>query len=76
MARAFWPFGTGVPWPGPLLMPARLISHVWRKSRMVSALNTSALSHPKEILAEVLNHTEAFTAGAEQYDDLTMLCLQ
>ena len=48
----------------------------FEESRMVSALNTSALSHPKEILAEVLNHTEAFTAGAEQYDDLTMLCLQ
>ena len=43
--------------------------------RMIDALNTCADLAPREILAGVKNAVDAFVGEAEQFDDLTMLCL-
>ena len=43
--------------------------------RMLLALNKDAAS-PAEVLENVKNAVEEFTAGAEQFDDMTMLCLE
>ena len=44
--------------------------------RMIAALNKSADSHPREVLAGVRESVDAFVNEAEQFDDLTMLCLE
>ncbi|MBR1530687.1 MAG: SpoIIE family protein phosphatase [Eubacterium sp.] len=44
--------------------------------RMVNALNNNPLATPKEILSSVKNSVDDFVADAEQFDDLTMLCLR
>ena len=44
--------------------------------RMVGALNTCADGTPEEILREVKTKVDAFVDAAEQFDDLTMLCLE
>ena len=43
--------------------------------RMIETLNTCRDASPKEILGAVTESVSVFTAGAEQFDDLTMLCL-
>lgn len=43
--------------------------------RLLDILNQPVQS-PKDILSNVLTAVEDFTAGAEQFDDLTMLCLE
>ena len=43
--------------------------------RMLDALNTAADAAPKEILERVQTSVDAFVRDAEQFDDLTMLCL-
>ncbi len=44
--------------------------------RMLAALGSCAGLSPREILARVRGAVDAFAAGTEQYDDLTMLCLE
>lgn len=44
--------------------------------RMVEALNTDAEANPKDLLRIVREAVDAFVGGAEQFDDLTMLCLE
>ena len=44
--------------------------------RMVTVLNTYADSTPEEIIKGVRSAVDAFTGNAEQFDDLTMLCLE
>ena len=44
--------------------------------RMIDALNTCADRSPKEILTAVKNAVDDFVGAAEQFDDLTMLCLE
>ena len=44
--------------------------------RMVEALNAAAGGSPREILNGVRHAVDAFVGGAEQFDDLTMLCLE
>ena len=44
--------------------------------RMTEALNSAAGSSPKEILAAVRQAVDSFVGDAEQFDDLTMLCLE
>jgi len=44
--------------------------------RMISALNTCADGSPREILSSVRSAVDAFVGDAEQFDDLTMLCLE
>ena len=44
--------------------------------RMVAALNEAPDATPKEILEQVRGAVDQFVAGAEQFDDLTMLCME
>lgn len=42
---------------------------------MLGALNACAESSPREILTGVKDAVDAFVGDAEQFDDMTMLCL-
>jgi sigma-B regulation protein RsbU (phosphoserine phosphatase) len=44
--------------------------------RMLEALNTDPGASPKEVLAHVMDGINRFVAGAEQFDDITMLSFQ
>ncbi|MBO4880025.1 MAG: SpoIIE family protein phosphatase, partial [Clostridia bacterium] len=44
--------------------------------RMLAALNAEPESSPELILKNVRTAVDGFVAGAEQFDDLTMLCLE
>ena len=44
--------------------------------RLTAALNRTGGQSPKEILESVRKDVDAFVAGAKQFDDLTMLCLE
>ena len=44
--------------------------------RMLDALNTEADASPQEILKNVRVAVDDFVQDAEQFDDLTMLCLE
>lgn len=44
--------------------------------RMLEALNTDPDASPKEVLAHVTEGVAAFVGEAEQFDDLTMLCIK
>ena len=43
---------------------------------MVEALNVQPDAAPQEVLKNVRAHVDAFVKDAEQFDDLTMLCLE
>ena len=44
--------------------------------RLLEALNASVSADPEPILSTVTENIAAFTGGAEQFDDLTMLCIR
>ncbi|MBR0407521.1 MAG: SpoIIE family protein phosphatase [Clostridia bacterium] len=44
--------------------------------RMMAALNAEPDASPQEVLKNVRAHVDAFVKDAEQFDDLTMLCLE
>ena len=44
--------------------------------RMITALNKASDSSPQHILSNVRSAVDDFVNGAEQFDDLTMLCLE
>ena len=44
--------------------------------RMLEALNKDPDAAPKQILENVTEGINAFVAGAEQFDDITMLCMK
>jgi sigma-B regulation protein RsbU (phosphoserine phosphatase) len=44
--------------------------------KMLDALNQDAAAPPQQILANVKAAVEDFVQGAEQFDDMTMLCLE
>ena len=44
--------------------------------RMIEALNSDPDADPEHILFNVQDHIDAFLKGAEQFDDLTMLCIE
>ena len=44
--------------------------------RMIDALNTSPDADPQQILKNVRTCVDGFVKDAEQFDDLTMLCLK
>ena len=44
--------------------------------RTLDALNTDPNAEPKAILANVMKAIDSFVAGAEQFDDITMLCFK
>ncbi len=49
-------------------------NNMFGTDRMIDALNEEAET-PVEVLKNVRNAIDEFTSGAEQFDDLTMLCL-
>ena len=44
--------------------------------RMLEALNTNVEAAPEEVLKNVKTSVDQFVGIAEQFDDLTMLCLE
>ena len=44
--------------------------------RMVDALNTNPDALPSEVISNVRSGIDRFVAGAEQFDDITMLCFK
>ena len=44
--------------------------------RMIEAMNAVATENPENILKHVRKSVDAFVDKAEQFDDLTMLCLE
>ena len=44
--------------------------------RMIEALNTDPASSPEQILGNVRAAVDHFVKDAEQFDDLTMLCVE
>ena len=44
--------------------------------RMLEALNRDPDADPENVLRNVMHGINGFVAGAEQFDDITMLCLQ
>ena len=44
--------------------------------RMLEALNEDPKATPEQILINVRRHVDAFVKDAEQFDDLTMLCVE
>ena len=44
--------------------------------RLLAALNECAGEEPQQILRQVRERIDAFVGEAEQFDDLTMLCLE
>ena len=52
------------------------IGEMFGTDRMIFALNTCADGSPEAILSSVRSAVDAFVGEAEQFDDLTMLCLE
>lgn len=44
--------------------------------RMLSALNSEPDAQPEQVLGNVMNDITGFVDGAEQFDDITMLCFR
>ena len=44
--------------------------------RMLQALNRNPDAMPEEVLSNVMDGINVFVAGAEQFDDITMLCMK
>ncbi|MBQ6327184.1 MAG: serine/threonine-protein phosphatase, partial [Clostridia bacterium] len=44
--------------------------------RMLTALNRNPDASPEDTLHHVMDGINAFVAGAEQFDDITMMCLK
>jgi sigma-B regulation protein RsbU (phosphoserine phosphatase) len=44
--------------------------------RMLDALNANPDAAPKEVLANMMDSINRFVAGAQQFDDITMLCFR
>ena len=51
-------------------------SELYGEDRLKAALNKGAALQPEELLAAVKTSMNEFTAGAEQFDDITMLALE
>ncbi len=51
-------------------------SELFGAERMIDALNVKKDSSPKDILKNVRESVDGFVKDAEQFDDLTMLCLE
>ena len=53
-----------------------LKNNMFSINRMLQSLNRHREGTPKEILDGVREDVNKFVAGASQFDDLTMLCLE
>ena len=59
-----------------LLEATNEAGEMFGKDRMIEALNHSTGGGPEEVLTAVRQAVDAFVGDAEQFDDLTMLCLE
>ena len=50
--------------------------HLFGTDRMLTALNEESVSSPEQILDRVRRAVDGFVDEAEQFDDMTMLCLE
>ncbi len=50
--------------------------NMFGNSRMLDALNASAVNTPEEIIQHMRGAVNDFVASAEQFDDLTMMCVK
>ena len=51
-------------------------NELYGTDRMLNALNSEPDAQPEKILANVMKDINAFVNGAEQFDDITMLCFR
>ena len=51
-------------------------NELFGKERMLAALNEEPDGTPEQLLKNVRRSVDAFVKDAEQFDDLTMLCLE
>ena len=51
-------------------------SALFGTQRMLEAMNRNTVLSPKELVGTVRDAVDAFVGDAEQFDDLTMLCLE
>ena len=51
-------------------------NELFGNDRMLGALNIDPDAKPEAVLSNVMQGIDAFVAGAEQFDDITMLCLK
>ncbi|MBQ4282133.1 MAG: SpoIIE family protein phosphatase, partial [Spirochaetales bacterium] len=51
-------------------------SHMFGEKRLVDALNVDPEATPEVLLGNVRDAVDGFMKDAEQFDDLTMLCLE
>ena len=49
-------------------------NELFGSERMLEALNRNPEAMPEEVLSNVMDGINSFVAGAEQFDDITMLC--
>ena len=60
----------------PLRQAAKEIKNLFGEERMLAALNISPEGAPAEILKNIRMAVDGFVKDAEQFDDLTMLCVE
>ena len=51
-------------------------NELYGSDRMLDALNRDPDAQPGQVLANVMNDINSFVDGAEQFDDITMLCFR
>jgi sigma-B regulation protein RsbU (phosphoserine phosphatase) len=51
-------------------------NRMFGNERMLQALNTDPAAPPRQVLGNVKKAVDEFVSDAEQFDDLTMLCLE
>jgi len=51
-------------------------NELFGNERMLAALNVDPDAKPETVLSNVMRGIDAFVANAEQFDDITMLCLK
>ena len=60
----------------PEAMSGSAASEMFGPDRMLDALNADPEAHPRQLLAQVRRALADFVKDAEQFDDLTMLCIE
>ena len=51
-------------------------NELFGEERLVEALNSDKEATPQQVLSNVKSHIEGFVKDADQFDDITMLCLK
>ena len=51
-------------------------NNMFGMDRMIEALNTESTADPEQILSNVSAAVKEFVKDAEQFDDMTMMCIE